>query len=116
MRQGPFESCFNSQYRPRPQEPYSAPKVSTCPHTNLVNDFEVLQLAAWVNLLIHAHVVPVTGVGTAIVSARLPDVAVLARQPQLVASSLRLGTSWDRGVRRIPRVRLCLGPPAVGIA
>ena len=27
-----------------------------------------------------------------------------------------LGTSWDRGVRRISLVRLCLGPPAVGLA
>ena len=27
-----------------------------------------------------------------------------------------LGTSWNRGVRRISLVRLCLGPPAVGFA
>ena len=27
-----------------------------------------------------------------------------------------LGTSWDRGVRRISLVRLRLGPPAVGFA
>ena len=27
-----------------------------------------------------------------------------------------LGTSWDRGVRCISLVRLCLGPPAVGFA
>jgi hypothetical protein len=46
--------------------------------------------------------------------------AMEVSKPVLVISQAilvrALGTSWDRGVRRISLVRLCLGPPAVGLA